>query len=299
MRLSDMLAGAGVPYTLVQDGDFQILEQCTRIRGQAALTYLEREKFLFTLDDANITCVICTPELLGKIPAHIAGVVTTNEPKLLFFRLNDRFAAMQAKRPTEIDPSAKVSPQAWIAPYNVKIGPGTEIQPFVMVDENTEIGANVRICAGSVIGAQSFTAVHHGEQIFLAKDAGKTVIEDGVEICAQCDIARGTLQLDTTRIGAYTKLDAKVHIGHGSVLGKRVLVPSGAHVAGNCVVGDDVWIGVNATVSNRIEIGDHAQVSLGSVVTQNVPAGQTVTGNFAIDHARFMKNLKASIEETK
>ena len=63
------------------------------------------------------------------------------------------------------------------------------------------------------------------------------------------------------------------------------------------MVGDDVWIGVNATVSNRIKIGKGARVSLGSVVTKDVPAGQTVTGNFAIDHARFMKNLKASVWE--
>lgn len=298
MWLSDVLAGTAVPYTLIRDGAFQILEQCTRIRGEAALTYLEREKFLSTMEDPRITCVICTPELAKAVPAHIAGVVSTEEAKLLFFRLNDRIAATGEKRPTVIDPSARVSPLACIASYNVMVGPRTEIQPYVVVEENTEIGADVRICAGSVIGAQSFTAVHHGGQVFLAKDAGKTVIEDGVEICAQCDIARGTLQLDTTRIGAYTKLDAKVHIGHGSVLGKRVQVPSGAHIAGNCVVGDDVWIGVNATVSNRIEIGDHARVSLGSVVTKNVPAGQTVTGNFAIDHAQFMKNLKASVEET-
>ena len=96
-------------------------------------------------------------------------------------------------------------------------------------------------------------------------------------------------------IGAYSKLDAMVHIGHGTVIGKRVLFPAAATISGNCVIGDDTWIGVNATVSNRIEIGDHARVSLGSVVTKNVLAGQTVTGNFAIDHARFMQNLKASI----
>lgn len=97
--------------------------------------------------------------------------------------------------------------------------------------------------------------------------------------------------------GANSKLDAKVHIGHGTVLGKRVLVPSGAHIAGNCIVGDDVWVGVNATVSNRISIGDGARVSLGSVVTKDVPAGQTVTGNFAIDHKKFLSNLKKSLEE--
>lgn len=62
-------------------------------------------------------------------------------------------------------------------------------------------------------------------------------------------------------------------------------------------MGSDVWIGVNATISNRIRIGDGARVSLGSVVTKDVPAGATVTGNFAIDHRQFLKNLKASLAD--
>ena len=273
------------------------MEQCTRIRGTDALTYLDREKFLPALENLNISCVICKPEFAGKLPAHIKGIVFSNEPKLIFFLLHNAVAVFVEKVPNKIDSSARISPLADIAPYNVTIGPRVVIGPFVPVGENTEIHADVHVHEGCAIGAQGFTSVRSGDTMFLARDLGKVRIDQGVEICAHCDVARGTLLLDTTVLGAYTKLDAKVHVGHGSVLGKRVLVPSGAHIAGNCVVGDDVWIGVNATVSNRIKIGEGARVSLGSVVTKDVPAGQTVTGNFAIDHARFMKNLKASVWE--
>lgn len=292
-----MLKKISVPCSLVRDGEFQIMEQCTRIRRADALTYLDREKFLPALEDLNISCVICKPEFAGKLPAHIKGIVFSNEPKLIFFLLHNAVADFVEKVPNKIDSSARISPLADIAPYNVTIGPRVVIGPFVTVGENTEIHADVHIHEGCAIGAQGFTSVRSGDAMFLARDLGKVRIDQGVEICAHCDVARGTLLLDTTVLGAYTKLDAKVHIGHGSVLGKRVLVPSGAHIAGNCVVGDDVWIGVNATVSNRIKIGEGARVSLGSVVTKDVPAGQTVTGNFAIDHARFMKNLKASVWE--
>lgn len=295
MRLSTMLKEISVPCLLVRDGEFQVMEQCTRIRGTDALTYLDREKFLPALGDLNISCVICKPEFAGKIPEHIKGIIFSDEPKLIFFLLHNAVAAFVEKVPTKIDSSARISPLAYIAPYNVIIGPRVVIDPFVMVGESTEIQEDVRIHEGCTIGSQGFTSVRNGDAMFLARDLGKVRIDQGVEICAHCDVARGTLLLDTTVLGAYTKLDAKVHIGHGSVLGKRVLVPSGAHIAGNCVIGDDVWIGVNATVSNRIEIGSHARVSLGSVVTKNVSAGQTVTGNFAIDHGRFMQNLKASI----
>jgi len=68
-------------------------------------------------------------------------------------------------------------------------------------------------------------------------------------------------------------------------------------ISGNCSIGENVFLGVGAVISNRITIGDGARVSLGSVVTKDVPAGQTVTGNFAVDHRKFLSNLRKSLEE--
>lgn len=297
MKLSEALREIGCPDLLIRDGEFSVLEQCTRVRAPSALTYLEKEKFLPFMDNTNISCAICTPGIQDSIPRHIQGLAVAESPKLLFFKIHNLLAARQERKPTVIDASARVSPQAYIAPYNVVIGKNAEIQPFVAIGENTVIEDDVKICFGTIVSSQGFTSVRDGETMFLATDAGSTLIQRGAEICGQCDIACGLLQMDRTVIGAYTKLDAKVHIGHGAVLGKRVLIPSGAHVAGNCVVGDDVWIGVNATVSNRITIGGGARVTLGSVVTKDVPSGETVTGNFAIPHRIFMRNLKASLAE--
>lgn len=298
MKLSDYIIHAGCECTLVSDGEFDLLEQCTRVRGDRALTFLASPKFRDSLDCPRISCLLCTPELAENLPAHIQGVAVTQTPKLAFFRIHNELARRQPMRPTVVDPSARISPLAYIAPYNVVIGRNVEIQPFVAIGENTVIEDHVKICFGTIVSSQGFTSVRDGDAMFLAADAGGTLIQEGAEICGQCDIARGLLQMDQTIIGPYSKLDAKVHIGHGSVLGKRVLIPSGAHIAGNCVVGDDAWIGVNATVSNRITIGSHARVSLGAVVTRDVPDGATVTGNFAIDHQRFLRNLKVSLAES-
>lgn len=295
MKISELLSRLDVPSTLVQDGAFQVLEQCTRIRKDGALTYLENAKYRFTLEDPNISCVICLPELADRIPSHIQGIVLCEAPKLLFFKLQNLLLEQREKVPSQIDATARISEHAYVAPYNVVIGKNVTIEPMAFVHENTEIEDDALICSGAVIGGQSFTMVHEGDGGFLARDAGSVRIERGVEICSNCHIARGTLELDTTVIGAYSKLDAMVHIGHGTVVGKRVLFPAAATISGNCVIGDNSWIGVNATVSNRITLGEHSRVSLGSVVTKNVPDGQTVTGNFAIDHGRFMQNLKASI----
>ena len=115
------------------------------------------------------------------------------------------------------------------------------------------------------------------------------------EIGSGVQVEGATLMKDVTDIGQYVKIDNSVVIGHGSSIGTRTLIAGMSVISGNVTIAADVFIGVGVTISNRIRIGDHARVSLGSVVTKDVPAGQTVTGNFAIDHARFMQNLKASV----
>lgn len=296
MKLSDVIGTIG-GCNLISDGEFEILEQCTRIRSPLALTYLEDIKYAAYLKNENISCLICTPDL-QEFVSNISGIAVSNAPKTAFFKLHNFLASQDKWFPTTIDPSARISPSAWISPYNVKIGKNVEIQPFAIINANTTIQDDVRICNGTVIAGQSFTAVPDGEKrAFLVRDRGKVLIEEGAEICSVCHIACGTLENDITIIGAYSKLDAMVHVGHGTVIGRQTFIPAGVMISGNCVIGNNVWIGVNATISNRITIGNYGRVSLGSVVTKDVPSGATVSGNFAIDHQRFLQNLKYSIQK--
>ena len=50
MKLSDYLEKIGHGCSLVSDGTFATLEQCTRIRGERALTYLETPKYAYALE---------------------------------------------------------------------------------------------------------------------------------------------------------------------------------------------------------------------------------------------------------
>jgi UDP-3-O-[3-hydroxymyristoyl] glucosamine N-acyltransferase len=95
-----------------------------------------------------------------------------------------------------------------------------------------------------------------------------------------------------TVVGQGSKVDNLVHIAHNVRLGPRNRVVAGAMVAGSVVTGEDVWIGPMASISSELTVGDRAAVSLGAVVTRSVPADTRVSGNFAIDHARFIAFLK-------
>ena len=300
MRLSELAVYAGTDLAeVVRDCEVESAELCADIRGTAVLTFLEKEKFLPCLDHPGISAVICTKELADKISVHIPGLLLSDAPKFAFYSLYNFLAknTVRLQIPTKIGENAQISPTAYIAPYNVTIGKNAVIEPGAIIQSFVTIGDDVRICAGATIGIKSFSPARYKSKAITLEDMGFVVIKDSVEICAQSGVAQGILPTDVTLLEQGVKLDHLVHIGHGAQLGARTFVASGAHIAGNCRIGSDVWIGVNATISNRIGIGDGARVSLGSVVTKDVPAGATVTGNFAIDHRQFLKNLKASLAD--
>jgi len=161
----------------------------------------------------------------------------------------------------------------------------------VTVLPHTIIGDEVILRAGSVIGAQGFEFKRIGESILPVAHAGGVRLSDRVEIQANSCVDRSIFG-GFTEIGEDTKLDNFVHVAHNVKIGKRCLLAAHAMIAGSVTIGDDVWIGPSAAVSSEITIGDGAYVTLGSVVTRDVAAGQRVTGNFAIDHDKFIAFLR-------
>ena len=201
-----------------------------------------------------------------------------------------------AEEPTVTDTTAFVSDRAVISDKNVVIGKNVVIEPNVVINENVCIKDNVIIHAGCVIGGKSFNFARSrkGELVGWI-DAGKTVIGENVEICPLAHIAQGCLEDDVTLLKDNCRIDSFVHIGHSARIGERAMISAGAVIGGNSVIGDDAWVGINATVSNRITVGNNARVSLGSVVTRNVGDSETVTGNFAVPHERFIEILKNNL----
>lgn len=294
MRLSDYESVIGG--TLLSDGTFETLEYCTSLCNRPFLSFLENPKYMDQIN-SHVSCIITTEELHQNLPQFIKGVITVEEPKKSFVLLhnflasNDEYAPK--KTPTKIGKNCKISPLACIANENVSIGDNVEIAPFVVIKENVTIGDNCVIHENCVIGGKSFNFVKtEDNQMIGMVDLGQVVLENNVEICSQCHIAGGPLPSDTTRLEENVKLDALVHVGHGTKIGRCTLIPAGAQIAGNVVIGADAWIGVNATIANRIVVQDGGRVSLGSVVTRNVEKNQTVTGNFAINHQQFIDNIK-------
>lgn len=287
---------------LASDGEFRCLAFATEREQISFLTFMEREKFLPSLDNPNISCVLATPELADRIPPHIQGVFLCERPKAALFEIHNRLAACKeytgSSFPTKIGNDCHISPLAVIGEENIVIGDRVTIEPFAIVKGRVSIGNDAVIRAGSVVGCKgfSFSKDENGNTVSVT-DTAQIVLEDGVELFEQVVISAGIFPWEQTVIGTNTRIDAQCHVGHGAHIGKNCLIAEGGKCCGNSHIGDNVWIGVSAVVSNRVSVGSGARVSIGSVVTKDVPAGETYTGNFAIPHPIFMRNLKASLSK--
>lgn len=273
--------------------DFLHLALTAQDAGEKTCVFLGDLKFIDEIKD-NVTMVITTAEIAREITGR--GVCITDNPKILFFKLHnylsDKPGYARDRFENLIDPTAKISPQAYIADHNVIIKDGAEIGPFVYVGANTTIGRNSVIHAGTTLGDGGFEHKRNGKEIITVQSAGGIVIGDNVDISHNCSIENAVYPWSDTVIMDDCRIDHLVQISHSCVLHKRVFVVALSCIAGRSVIGEDTWVGVGAIVSNGLTVGRDASISLGAVVTKDVEDGQTVTGNFAIDHQLFIRNLK-------
>jgi UDP-3-O-[3-hydroxymyristoyl] glucosamine N-acyltransferase len=142
----------------------------------------------------------------------------------------------------------------------VVIGDDCDLYPCVVIYKGTTLGRRVVVHAGTVLGADGFGFVRDEKYGRYQKfpQVGELMIGDYVEIGANCAIDRGAL--DNTVIGAGTKLDNLVHIGHNDIVGANVVIAAQTGVSGSSEIGDDCVIG------GQVGIGDHAKVEAGTML---------------------------------
>jgi UDP-3-O-[3-hydroxymyristoyl] glucosamine N-acyltransferase len=172
----------------------------------------------------------------------------------------------------------------------VEVGPETEIFPNVTVYEGTWIGARCRIHSGSVIGADgfSFTPDEEGRQVKLLQ-VGRVVIEDDVELGANCCVDRGGF--GETRIRRGAKFDNLIQIGHNVEIGEDTVVAALAGFSGGTRVGRRCIIAGQIGTNQHITIGDQVVITARTGVTKSVADGKVVGGMMpAMDYQQWRRS---------
>jgi len=164
---------------------------------------------------------------------------------------------------------------------NSKLGKNCRLDSNIVIYHNCRLGNNVVIQANSTVGSTGFgysfiEGVHR-----LIPHNGGVLIEDFVEIGANCCIDRA--KFGNTIIGAGTKIDNLVQIAHNVEIGKCCLIVAQAGISGSCKLGDGVVLGGQVGLTDNITLGNGAMIGAQSGVNQNIEAGQTFFGSPALE----------------
>ena len=183
-----------------------------------------------------------------------------------------------------VSATAVIGKNSYIAPNtfvgnHVTIGDNCIIQPNVTILDHSIIGNNVYIQSGTVIGSDAF--YYNGKknrEVWYKRmeSCGRTIIEDDVEIGANCSIDRGVTH-DTT-IGRGTKMDNMIHIGHDTVIGKNCLLAAQVVIAGCVVIEDGVTLWGSVVVNKTLTIGANAVLLGKTGVTGSLKGNTTYWG---------------------
>lgn len=257
------------------------------------LVFVDHPKYYDkALNSSATTILINTKE---KEAPEGKALIYSDDPFRDFNKITRHFRpsitpeVLQAKD-AEIHPSAQIHPNVFIG-ARVRIGKDSVIHAGVVLKDDTQVGERVTIHPNAVIGGDAFYYKARPEGREKLHTCGCVVLEDDVEIGALCTIDRGVT--GDTRIGAHTKLDCQVHIGHDTVVGKHCLMAAQVGVAGCVVIEDHVTIWGQVGVGSDLVIAEGSTIMGQAGITKGTSAGKTYFGTPAKERYQAFTELAA------
>lgn len=171
------------------------------------------------------------------------------------------------------------------------LGEDCVLHANAVVRERCVLGNRVVLQPGAVVGGEGFGFAWDGERYLKIPQVGIAVLEDDVEVGANSCVDRATL--GETRVGAGTKIDNLVQIGHNVVVGRHSVFAGQAGVAGSSEIGDYARVGGQAGVSGHVRIGHRVSLATRSGVMEDLPDGGTYWGSPTMPFAEAMKVVAA------
>lgn len=249
--------------------------------GQVA--FLSNPRYAKHLETTTASAVIVKPQVVSD---HVP-LLRMNEPYYGYSLAATLLHGFRQHPHAGVHPRAVVETTAtvgegsilyagvYVGP-NARVGHDCVLHANVVVYDGCVIGNRVVVHANTTIGADGFgfatyKGVHH-----KIPQVGNVVIEDDVEIGANCAIDRAAM--GSTTVGAGSKLDKHVAIGHGAKIGQHALLVAQTGIAGSTTIGNHVTIAGQAGIGGHLQIGDNVTVAARSMVINDVPDQTAVMG---------------------
>jgi UDP-3-O-[3-hydroxymyristoyl] glucosamine N-acyltransferase len=261
--------------------------------------------------------VIVHPDMLARVPAGTVPIITT-EPYAGWARVAALFHPASPVHPgvhptafvaesAHVDPSAQVGPFALVE-AEAEVGARCRIGPHAAIGEGVVIGPDCRIGAhaslshaiigarvyvypGARIGQEGFSFAQTKDGFLSVPQLGRVVLGDDVEVGANTTIDRGST--GDTEIGAGSRLDNLVQIGHNVRLGRCCVVVAQVGISGSVVLEDFVQLGGQAGVAGHLRIGQGSRIGAQAGVIADVPPGATLVGSPAQPRKEVFRQIAA------
>jgi UDP-3-O-[3-hydroxymyristoyl] glucosamine N-acyltransferase len=279
--------------------------------GADEVTFVSNPKYASALATTAAGAVVVSP----SVEAPGRTIIRADNPYVAFARILTMFAP-PAGLPATVSPlafvheNAAVGEDVGLGPFAVveegaavgrgtSIGAGTYvgrgarvgaeciIYPNVTLREAVVVGDRCIIHSGTVIGSDGFGFATEGTVHHKIPQLGTVVVEDDVEIGANCAVDRATM--GETRIGRGTKIDNLVQLAHNVTVGGGTLIAAQTGIAGSTKVGEYCVFGGQVGVVGHIVIGDRAVLGAQSGVAKSLPGGRAYFGYPAKEIATVKK----------
>lgn len=292
---------------LIGPADLEITHLETLERaGPGTLTFIRTAPFAAMWAGSKASAALATRGV--NVPGHdpaTRALLIVPDADLALNSVLELFAhpprpIVQGRHPTSfVDPTATVHPTASIGPCCVigagaavgegtilmatvtigadaSIGRGTVLHPGVVIGDRCKVGAGCIFHAGVVLGADGFGYRPGPRGPVKIPHIGNVEVGDGVEIGANSNVDRA--KFGSTTVGAGTKIDNLVQVGHNCRIGRGCLICAMTGIAGSVTIGDGVIIGGHVGIADNLTIGDRVTIAAKSGVINSIPAGQTWWG---------------------
>ena len=273
------------------------------------VTQLTNSRYVQHIKNSTASaCFIAEGFTVDNIPERMALLVCA-DPEISFIKAVEllhpaRVYSPQIAPQAVLDNNVTLGNEVYIGPYavigenasigdgsailpgvyignNVKVGKNCRIYPYAVIYDDVVIGNNVIIHSGSIIGADGFGYKFRNNMHIKVPQVGNVIIDDNVEIGANTCIDRGAL--GSTMIGAGSKIDNLVQIGHNNKVGKNVIMCGLTGVSGSCNIEDYAILAGSSGIADHVTIGQGAVVMARSGVAGDIKAGTQVFGSPAKD----------------
>lgn len=256
------------------------------------IAFVDHPKYYDKALNSSATVLLIDQEL--SIPSD-KGLIISSNPFRDFNYLLNYFRPFEfstkPREQFELGKNSRIHESVAIG-KDVKIGDNVIIFPNVSILDNVQIGNNVIIQSGTVIGSLGFYYKNRTSHHDRLNSCGKVIVEDAVEIGANCTIDKGVTS--ETHIKKGTKIDNLVQIGHDTIIGENCLIASQSGIAGCVTIGNNCTIWGQVGVASGVTIGDKTVLGAKSGVSKSL-AGNKIYVGIPADEIRIKHKEQAAI----